>query len=198
MKTAVFGGTFDPVHNGHIKMAQSAIEQFGLERLIVVPNANPPHKKNEVNTDFVHRYNMLRLAFSKNSAVEISDYESRPGNYYYSIYTMRYFRSVYGEDIGFIIGADSLCSIHKWHSYKEFIKENKLVVFSRQTDDEFTKVLSHYKDDGADICLADMPLVDVSSTSVRSLLKKGVIPHNVMPESVLDYIRSNALYGGKI
>lgn len=198
MKTAVFGGTFDPVHMGHIKMAQSAMEQFGLERLVIVPNANPPHKKNEVNTDFVHRYNMLRLAFDHIPGAEISDYESEPDKYYYSLYTMRYFRSLYGEDTGFIIGADSLCTIHKWYDYKTFLKENKLIVFHRETHGKFAEDLDYYRNSGADIRLADMPLFDASSTDVRRLLENGIIPHDILVPSVTEYIRSNALYGGKI
>ena len=77
MSTAIFGGTFDPVHMGHVKIALSAIEQFELDRLVIVPNANPPHKKNEVTADFHHRYNMLSLAFEGLDKVEISDYESK-------------------------------------------------------------------------------------------------------------------------
>ena len=89
MSTAIFGGTFDPVHKVHIKIALSALVQFDLDRRVIVPNANPPHKKNEVSTEFSHRFNMLKLAFDGEKRVEISDYESKDYKYHYSLYTMR-------------------------------------------------------------------------------------------------------------
>ena len=198
MKTAVFGGTFDPVHTGHIKMAQSAVEEFGLDKLIVVPNANPPHKKNEVNTDYSHRYNMLCLAFENIDKVEISDYESRGDRYYYSVDTMRHFRKIYGDDTCMIIGGDSLLTLHLWYEHEAFIKENKLIVFTRHDDALVNEAIENYRQKGATIFKAQMPHVDVSSTGIRSLLLEGIVKENTLSPKVVEYIKHERLYGDNL
>ena len=198
MKTAVFGGTFDPVHIAHMKMVKSAIEQFDLDTLVLVPNANPPHKKNGVNTDYLHRYNMVRIAFEGWNRVAISDYESQNDRYYYSLYTMRHFRQVYGEDTRMIIGGDSLLTLHLWYESELFLKENKLIVFTRGSDDAVNKAIDAYLSKGADILKADMPRVDISSTDIRRSLAEGKPLEGALCEGVVDYIRQHKLYGGNI
>jgi len=197
LSTAIFGGTFDPVHTGHVKMVCSVLEQFEPERIIIVPNANPPHKKNEVSTDYTHRLNMLCLAFEDIDRVEISDYESENDRYYYSIDTMRYFRNLYGEDTRMIIGGDSLKQIHHWYKYEDFLKENKFIVFCRDYTDETEKVIEYYRTEGVDILVSDMPFTDVSSTEIRKQLSEGDLRKGFLPEKVIGYIRANSLYGGK-
>ena len=194
LTTAIFRGTFDPVHLGHSKMGCSVLEQFKPEKLIIVPNANPPHKRDGVNTDFTHRYNMLKCAFENEERVMISDYESDESKSYYSLYTMRHFRRLYGENTAFIIGADSLCTIHLWHKHQEFLKENTFIVFHRENDDEFIKVFNHYKNMGIKLYMADMPFYDMSSTYIRSYLYSGVMPEGALCPEVEEYIRKNALY----
>ena len=197
MSTAIFGGTFDPVHNGHIKIAHSALEQFKLDRLVIVPNANPPHKKDEVNTDFNHRYNMLRLAFEGEDKVEISDFEAGEGKYHYSLYTMRYFRELYGEDTFFILGADSLCSVHLWYEADKFLAENRFIVFVRENDAGLMKTIEEYKSRGVELYLADMPFYDASSSKVRECFKQGKNPGDMLAPKVSEYIAENGLYGGR-
>ncbi len=195
MSVAIFGGTFDPVHSGHVAMAVSAIEEFSLSRLVVVPNGNPPHKTDFDITDFIHRYNMACLAFSKLPKAEISDYEESGEHLGYSLNTMRHFRRLYGEDTAFIIGADSLLTIHKWYEYETFIKENRLIVFHREGDDAFGDTVDKYKKDyGADIRVSSMGYVDVSSTYIRRMIKENSLPHGIVPEAVMDYIKREGLY----
>ena len=79
MRTGIFGGTFDPVHIGHIKMAEYAKEEFGLEEVVFVPNSNPPHKKDKLIEDYSHRFNMLKLALGDDERFSISDYEAKDG-----------------------------------------------------------------------------------------------------------------------
>ncbi len=196
MSTAIFGGTFNPVHMGHINMVKSAMEQFELNRLVVVPNGNPPHKADINITDFFHRYNMLRIAFGGMENVEISDYEARSDKFSYSLYTMRHFRRLYGEDTYFVIGADSLLTIHLWHEYQALLKENRFIVFRRQGDESLHETADKYKLMGAEIYFSDMPLFDVSSASVRQLISDGSDCRGIVCPDVMDYIRKNALYGG--
>ncbi len=196
MSTAIFGGTFDPVHSGHIKMVHSAMEQFGLCRLVVVPNGNPPHKADSSITDFAHRYNMLRIAFDGMEGVEVSDYEAREDKFSYSLYTMRHFRRTYGEDTYFIIGADSLLTIHLWHEYETLLKENRFIVFRRDGGDGLEALAERYRAMGSEIHFSHMPLVDISSTEVRSRLSYGDDCRDILCPDVRDYIIQNALYGG--
>ena len=116
-------------------MAKRAIEEFELEKLVIVPNGNPPHKTGREITDFAHRYSMAELAFGGMDKIELSRYEGE-GGYRYSIDTMRHFRAEYGEDTAFVIGADSLLTIHKWYRYETLLSENSFVVFSRRGDSE--------------------------------------------------------------
>lgn len=197
MRAGIFGGTFDPVHIGHIKMAEYAVENFNLDKVIFVPNANPPHKKGKKIEDYRHRYNMLKIAVGKKRDFCVSDYESAQGRYYYSLYTMRHFRELLGDDVFFIIGADSLTTIHEWYEYEKLLAENKFIVFLRKNDDKdvFEHCEKKYRAAGADISVAKMPEVDVSSTDIRKRLLKGQSVSGVLDADVYRYIKDNGLYG---
>jgi len=195
LRTAIFGGTFDPVHLGHIKMANQAIRQFDIKELIVVPNGNPPHKTGVETASFEHRYNMLLLAFEGMNHITVSDYEANENVPSYSLDTMRHFRNIYGEDTAFIIGADSLLTIHKWYEYRTLLEENTLIVFKRKGDSDLSGVAREYtKKYGAKILFADMDYVDISSTMIRDALFTGTDCDSLLPRSVFDYIQKNAIY----
>lgn len=197
MPTAIFGGTFDPVHTGHIHMAEHAVEEFGLTSLVVVPNGNPPHKALTPVTDFCHRYAMACLAFEGMDSVTVSDYEKDDKNCRYSLYTMRHFRKEYGEDTAFIIGADSLLTIHLWHRYEELLAENRFIVFKRRGDEALQEAADRYKRDfGARISLASMDYADIASRDIRRAIAMGTLAENLVPEAVMEYISKNRLYGG--
>lgn len=194
MRVAIFGGTFDPVHSGHIEMAEYTASHFDTDSVIFVPNGNPPHKRNKTITDYKHRYNMLELALD-GTGFELSDYESGD-KYSYSVDTMRHFRALYG-DAPMIIGADSLLSIHTWHKWNELAAENEFIVFKRdETDFAVREYLRNHADAFRSVHLADMPEVDISSTKIRNELKQGYIDRNLICDNVAKYIADNALYGG--
>lgn len=195
MKIGIFGGTFDPVHIGHIKMAEYAKEEFGLEKVVFVPNSNPPHKKDKLIEDYFHRFNMLKLALANDDRFLISDYEAKDGKYYYSLHTMRHFRNLYGEDTFFIIGADSLMTIHEWYEYETLLKENKFIVFLRDDLCGFYERVEKYKALGAKIYVSKMPEVEISSTVVRKDINQYNQAYGILDE-VYDYIVKNGLYGG--
>jgi len=198
MSTAIFGGTFNPVHKGHIRIVQSALEEFMLERIVIVPNGNPPHKKNHQIADFNHRYNMLKIAFDSMDKVYISDYEAGESKYRYSLDTMRYFRSKYGDDTFFIIGADSLITIHTWYEYETLLKENRFIIFRRSGDSELDEFISKYKEIAREICISDMPLYDASSSDIRSGVKNGILNNDILADDVYYYIKEHGLYGGLV
>lgn len=196
MRVGIFGGTFDPVHTGHIEMAKRAKTEFALDRVVFVPNANPPHKKNKEIADFCHRYEMLKLATDGESAFSISDYESADGKFYYSLHTMRHFRELYGDETYFIIGADSLVTIDRWYEYATLLKENKFIVFLRDDAKELYEMVEKYRSLGAKIEVSKMKEVGISSTKVREKIRNNDDVFGIISNRVYDYIIENELYGG--
>jgi len=195
LRIGIFGGTFDPVHIGHIKMAEYAKQEFALQKIIFVPNANPPHKKGKLIEDYSHRFKMLEIAIQNINDFSVSDYESEAGKYYYSLYTMRHFRKLYGEDTYFIIGGDSLMTIHQWYEYETLLKENKFIVFLRDGNEEFYKKVDKYRSFGAEIHVSKMQETVVSSTEIRENIKKSE-KTDLITDKVYNYIVKNGLYGG--
>ena len=194
MRVGIFDGTFDPVHEGHIAMAQYAKAHFALEKIIFVPNGNPPHKSGKKIESFSHRFNMLRLACRGHEGFEISDYENK-AQFSYSLETMRHFRALYGEAY-FIIGADSLVTIHLWHEYEKLLAENKFIVFMRGRPEPFLECVQRYRQGGAQIAVAQMDEVQASSTAVRSLESAGKTAAEFLNPEVEKYIKEHGLYGG--
>lgn len=195
MRIGIFGGTFDPVHIGHMKMAEHAMKEFALDKIIFVPNANPPHKKDKLIEDYSHRFKMLEIAFEGACNFSVSDYESESGKYYYSLHTMRHFRELYGDDTYFIIGGDSLMTIHQWYEYETLLKENKFIVFLRDGNEDFYKTVEKYRSFGARIHVSKMKETVVSSTEIRKNINK-MKKTDLITDEVYNYIVENGLYGG--
>ena len=108
---------------------------------------------------------------------------------------MRHFRKLYGEDTLFIIGADSLLTLHKWHEYKTFLKENSFIVFHREGDENFADTIDKYnKEFAADMRASSMDYVDISSTYIRCAIKDNSLPEGIVPDKVMDYIKKEGLY----
>ena len=195
MRVGIFGGTFDPVHIGHIKMAEYAKDEFALDKIVFVPNANPPHKKDKNIEDYSHRFKMLKLAVGEKSFFSVSDYESESGKYYYSLHTMRHFREIYGKETYFIIGGDSLTTIDRWYEYETLLKENKFIVFKRNDSRGFCDAVDKYRALGAEIHVSDMEEIVVSSTDVRKDIKSAG-NNGILCADVYEYIAKAGLYGG--
>ena len=194
-RIGIFGGTFDPVHTGHMAMAVCAMEQARLDKVIFLPNGNPPHKQQGEYADGTHRYNMLTLATDFEPRFEVSDYEL-DGMRHYTFDTMGYFKSAYPDsDILFIIGADSLDYLHKWYRGEELIRQNTFVVINRhfRKEYDFNENISRIRSMGGSVIVADMPFADVSSTEIRNAVRMGKtdLP---LDGKVAEYIRLNKLY----
>lgn len=192
MKIGIFGGTFDPIHNAHMIIAQYAKEQFVLDRLIFIPCGNPPHKKSM--TDKTIRFCMTRLAVG--DEFEISDYEVMREEYSYTLSTLQHFKNEYPEDeIYLIIGEDSLGDIEKWHKPQEILKLCTLLVFPRKSKEELLKKIEYTKTAiGGEIFPIDAPIFEISSTHIRNRLKSGKSVRYMLPKKVLEYIEENDLY----
>ncbi len=196
-KIGVFGGTFDPVHMAHLHMAQCALEQSGLDKVIFVPNGTPPHKNQDNIIDARHRYNMLVLATEGNPGFEVSDYELTKGGYCYTVDTMRHFKTTYPEkEFVFIIGADSLDYLDKWYQSQSLILENHFVVAAREFRPGYSLAENVRKitDMGGSVEVIHMPPLEISSTYIRQSAARGGNVEYLTTPQVGRYISDNKLY----
>lgn len=195
MKIAILGGTFNPIHFGHISMAEHVLEQMNLDKICFLPNGNPPHKTSDIVADKFHRLEMVKTAIESYPDFFVSDYEITKDSYCYTVDTIKYFLSTgkYSE-IHYIIGADSLFSLSSWKNSDELKKICSFIVCDRNgqgdTDREIVRLLS----EGCRIKKADMPFVDIDSTTIRSLIKSGKSISGLTPTGVIEYISENRLY----
>lgn len=197
-KIAIFGGTFNPVHNEHVTMVTNAILELGLDKVIVVPTFLPPHK-NTIPAPASDRLNMLKLAFSEVQKVEISDFEVNKQGKSYSYQTVEHFKEKYPNDqIYFVCGGDMLTDFKTWKNPDRILKSAKLVVFDRE--DFFTdyqKELQYFKEIFND-SFVKLKYVgkEFSSTRIRLNASLKLPLKNQTPKSVEEYIKKNNLYSG--
>lgn len=193
----IFGGTFDPVHVGHLEIAQNVIDKGRLDKVIFLPNANPPHKDISQFTDFSHRYNMLKIATEDNPLFEVSDYERDATAIHYTVDTMRYFRSLYGKDnTVLIVGADSLDYIHEWKDGADLIKENKILVINRHFRNGYSLLenINKIKALGGNVEHIEMDFQNISSSDIREAVGKNLFSESMTTKKVWEYILKNNLY----
>ncbi len=201
MNIGILGGTFDPVHNGHIKMAETAYKSLLLDKVIFIPVSNPPHKSNI--TDSVHRINMINLAINGISYFEMSDMEIMRKGISYTADTLENLVKLHPDNkYVFILGADSLFYITEWHRPDKIMKYAKLAVCAR--DDADYRKLDDYRQFlvrkyNADIIILDFPCIDISSSGIRNSISKGVKPDkNYISDNVYNYIIKEGLYKNEI
>lgn len=188
-RIGILGGSFDPVHNGHLRIAKSFLNSGLVEKLLVLPAPSPPHKNN-LRASFQHRIEMLKLAFQDWTDVEVSDMEERLPVPSYSIQTIQYLQKENPENLYYLcLGEDSLIYFHTWHRYREIVKHVTLLVAERPRFD--SSVIE--KELLESTIFVDHEPVDLSSTEIRESTeyRNG---SNRIPESVQEYIDSHNLY----
>lgn len=198
-RIGIFGGLFDPVHLGHLSMAKCALHGGNLDKVIFVPNGQPPHKNGD-SASGEHRFNMLEIATKGFDAFSVSDYELDTSVYHYTVDTMRYFRKIYPDsEVVFILGADSLNYVDKWMDAKNLILENTFLVINRNFDIEYniSDNINRVKALGGKVQKIDMPFVDISSTRIRFAIKNNLSAKDMLPEGVWKYIEDKKLYIGE-
>ncbi len=194
MRTGIMGGTFNPVHNAHLLIAQKAQAQYGLDRIVFITSGNPPHKK--AMTDARHRFNMTRLAISDNSSFVDDDFEVKRAEKSYTLYTLEYLKKKYPEDeLFFIIGEDSLEDLPKWYKPEKILVLASLLVFPRKSEKSLLNTLDEIKTYfSGEIFPIDAPVTDISSTEIRKRILNGENVREMLPDKVLEYIEENGLY----
>ncbi len=184
-KTAILGGTFDPIHNGHLKIAEAALKEYHLDRVIFLTSGNPPHKKDRRILDAKIRHIMVKRATSGIDGFEPCDWEVNRKEYSYTVNTLKYFNELYPDDeIYFIIGGDSLRDFDKWYMPQENLKLCTLLVYDRsggQLKSDFAKIIPGEK-------------IDISSTKIREMVANGEDISHLVPKAVNDFILRNNLY----
>lgn len=219
-KSGLFGGTFDPIHYGHLRSAWEVKEQFGFDNIYLIPAAIPPHKKTKTVENPEHRLEMIRLATAGCPELPVSDIELKRTGPSYTIDTVRHFKSECGEETAlyFIIGSDAFLEINTWKAYKKLLEEIPFIVMIRpdlQCSDISVKkkqiydilcsqVSGKYVYDSENKCIShpDRPpvfifrvtAIDISSTCIRDLIKQNKSIRFLVPAPVEQYITNRGLY----
>ncbi len=195
-KIGIFGGTFNPIHNGHIKLAEAAVREAGLSKILFMPNGNPPHKCDEEIISANDRFKMVSEAIKNNPLFEVSDYEIKRTSPSYTIDTYRTMKEKFNCPIYFIIGADSFYSLHTWKAYADLVKECSFIVADRNCSEgsDLKKACRKYLELGGSVLPIAFEPYDITSTEIRKRIKKGMDVSEFVPGTVLEYIFSNKLY----
>ena len=202
MKIGIMGGTFDPIHNGHLMLGKAAYEMFGLDQIWYMPNGNPPHKDNtSMKTDVMERVEMVQLAIAPYEEFRLELYEAKRREVSCSYSTLEYFKNKYPEDeFYFIIGADSLFMIEHWvHPERIFPTCTILAAFRDEinTRKEMERRIQYLeKKYQAKIELLVTPLIKISSHELRKAIKEVQSIASYVPADVEDYIYKKHLYMG--
>lgn len=200
MKIGIMGGTFDPIHNGHLMLGEYAYREYDLDKVWFMPNGNPPHKQYiEKRTDAKDRAEMVKLAIDGIDAFHLEEYEINRKEISYSYQTMEYFKEQYPNDhFYFIIGADSLFSIEKWVHPERLFKTCTILAAYRDEmnsrsimQEKIAELNYKYQ---SDIRLLVTPLIHVASHELRERIEKDVSISGCVPKAVEAYIASHRLY----
>ncbi len=191
MKIGFLGGSFDPVHFGHLIAAQDVLEQFQLDRLFLVPAAQAPMKPKDVQSSTEARLTMLQAATEWDGRMEVSDYELKKGGISYTIDSVRHFKSLFPNDeLYWIIGGDQLPLLHKWKEIEELARLIDFIFMERPKHP--TK--PHVDIPGLRLHRCDGHLIEISSSELRARVSRGLSLHYFCPQKVIAYIQSNHLY----
>lgn len=207
---ALYGGTFDPIHYGHLRPVEALSGLIGLKEVIWLPNNIPPHRP-QPEASSQQRLEMVRLALEPYSSFKVDTRELEKPTPSYTIETLKDFRKEIGDKqpLAFIIGQDSLLSISTWHQWDELLSVCHLLVCARpgyQTNFESAKMQAwlnknqtYQQEDihclpAGKIFLADTPLYNISATDIRTRHKAGLDCHDLLPNSVENYILQQQLY----
>ena len=199
-RIGIMGGTFNPIHKGHIAIAEAAKKSYKLDRIIFVPSGNPPHKTQEYLAPKEHRFRMVKLAIAGKKNYRISRIEIDRSGYSYAIDTFKKLKKGYGSDaqLFYIMGMDSINEILSWKKPLELFKICQFIVATRPGAKirtmkrilKFPPIKMHAEQ----VHLIEVKM-DISSTQIRGSIKNGKFPAGAMNKNIIGYIKENKLYG---
>lgn len=196
-KIGILGGTFDPIHMGHLRLAQAVYDAMDLDMLLFIPANVAPHKVGLSFANPEQRYTMTKLALADKPHFTVSDMELRRTGVSYTYHTIQELKQQYPEDeIYFIIGADTVPQLHTWHRIKELLQD---VIFVAAARPGYTDVLKQAEVQLGPVVrervkLLDTPEYDVSSTEIRQKVAMHAGLEDLVPEAVANYIYEHGLY----
>ena len=212
MNIGVYGGTFNPIHFGHLRAAEEIYYKFRLSKVIFVPASQPPHKSSEEIIDPNHRLKMTMLAITGNEHFSVSDIEvNRPGKSY-SIDTIRELKRQNPEkNFYFILGLDAFLEINTWHKWKELFSETDFVVTSRPGSPKVARgriipqeIRKEFKfnakeniftnKSGCRVYFAEVTHLDIAASAIRRMVREGQSIRYLLPRRAIEYIIENKLY----
>lgn len=196
MRTGIFGGSFNPVHNGHIHLAEAVKEELSLDRIFFVPSRISPHRSSDEYASGEDRLEMLRLACEGINGLEVCDYELKSERISYSIYTVEHFREIYADDELFLlVGSDMLLSFDKWFRFKDILLQASLAVVSRENGDieKLYKKAEELSEFGRIYVSISAPII-ASSTEIRKNIVKNDNWTCYLNKNVVQYIKLKGLY----
>ncbi len=203
MKRAIFGGSFDPIHNGHVKLVKSLCEAVRTDEVIVMPTGISPFKKDMKRrpASGAERLEMCRLAFADMPCVKVSDYEISRPDVSYTVDTVRHFRELYPNDkLYLLIGSDMLLTFDRWRKFEEILADCTLCAASRENASADMALLRKKAEElhrYGDVLLIDTEPFEISSTEIREKIMKNSDISCYVPKNVVKYILENNLYKAK-
>jgi nicotinate-nucleotide adenylyltransferase len=197
-KVGIMGGTFNPIHNGHLFLAEHAYEQAGLENVLFMPSMNPPHKDVMTVESAEHRFNMVRLAINNNSHFILSDLEHKRSGLTYTSDTLKVLKDKEPDtEYYFIVGADSLMMMSHWMDPQTVFRLSTIITGGReQCSKEQLEAQVRYLENAykGKIILLDMPIMEISSELIRERVANKKSIRYYVPDNVVSYINENKLY----
>lgn len=204
MKIGIFGGTFNPPHKGHTRMIEKMAEELELDKVIIIPNKIPTHKRCDDLADNEHRVAMCKIAFN-NPKFEISTMEMDRDSSSYTIFTVDELMKKYPKDqLYLIIGSDMFLIFHKWYKHKELLEKCKICVACRDNDDD-VQVLRAYAFEKLGIYMPQLEVknvhislldaYEVSSSEIRERIEQEKSLYGLVAPEIIAYMEQNKLYG---
>jgi nicotinate-nucleotide adenylyltransferase len=212
LRLGILGGTFDPIHYGHLRLAEEVGESLNLEHIYLIPAAVPPHKGQKRVSPFQHRLEMTQLASTESPLLKVLDLESRRQGFSYSIETLKIFHTLYPPDLNlyFVLGMDAFLEIETWKDFRSLFNYAHFVVIQRpgfpsDVLESFLPTLGvsfekrgqgnrFVAASGYEVIAMEATLMDISSTKIRDKVVAGKSIRFLVPEAVRSYIESNDLY----
>lgn len=200
MKIGLMGGSFDPIHNGHLVLAEQVRTRFQMDKIIFIPSGNPPHKEAVASKE--HRFNMTSLAIEENEFFELSRIELDHDHKSYAIDTVRRLRQEFGDEteVYFITGADVIIDLPTWKEFENLLQICKFIGSTRpgidnsELREQIDSLVKNYK---ADITITEVPALAISSTDIRRRVKYNLSIKYLLPASTEKYIYDHHLYKDK-
>ncbi len=198
-RIGICGGTFDPIHNGHLIITENIRQDFELDKVLFIPSNKPPHKNFKKITEAAHRCNMVELAIEKNKYFEISTIEMNRAGFTFTVDTIKELKNKYEDNVElfFICGADVVFDLLNWKDPQEVFKITKFIAAYRteyEVDSLHKQVKLLNKNYNANINLANTLYVEISSTMIRNRVANNKSIKYLVPDSVEKYIFENNLY----